>query len=115
MRGAGHYPLPRTKQADERSGRENGSSWAFEHVLGTSPDALRSVQHALLRITAHTLPPQLLNVQVPFFFKNIVDGLGAAASQPLDLSNPQTVWVVAGASILGCESSSYVRLPPFMR
>lgn len=46
---------------------------------------------------------KLLNVQVPFFFKNIVDQLHDAASQPLDITSPSTVYVVAGASILGCE------------
>ncbi|PWN45568.1 putative ATP-binding cassette transporter protein, mitochondrial [Ceraceosorus guamensis] len=44
---------------------------------------------------------KLLNVQVPFFFKSIVDGLSELSSTPLDMSNPHTVWAVAGASILG--------------
>ncbi|EPQ28958.1 uncharacterized protein PFL1_03248 [Pseudozyma flocculosa PF-1] len=44
---------------------------------------------------------KLLNVQVPFFFKTIVDKLNDAASAPLDLTNPNTVWVVAGSAVLG--------------
>ncbi|PWN93819.1 putative ATP-binding cassette transporter protein, mitochondrial [Acaromyces ingoldii] len=44
---------------------------------------------------------KLLNVQVPFFFKAIVDSLNDAVNAPLDMSNPNTVYVVAGASILG--------------
>lgn len=47
------------------------------------------------------LAGKLLNVQVPFFFKAVVDRMNELASQPLDLANPNTVWVVAGASILG--------------
>ena len=50
------------------------------------------------------LPPcdlQLLNVQVPFFFKSIVDKLSDFSSTPLDMTNPNTVWVVAGSAILG--------------
>ena len=47
------------------------------------------------------LAGKLLNVQVPFFFKAVVDRMNDVASQPLDLANPNTVWVVAGASILG--------------
>ncbi|UZJ54753.1 hypothetical protein CBS101457_004073 [Exobasidium rhododendri] len=44
---------------------------------------------------------KLLNVQVPFFFKAIVDQLNETVNAPLDMTNPNTVWVVAGASILG--------------
>ena len=47
------------------------------------------------------LAGKLLNVQVPFFFKTVVDRMNELSSQPLDLANPNTVWVVAGASILG--------------
>ncbi|PWN54334.1 putative ATP-binding cassette transporter protein, mitochondrial [Violaceomyces palustris] len=44
---------------------------------------------------------KLLNVQVPFFFKAIVDQLNEVANAPLDMTNPNTVWVVAGSAILG--------------
>ena len=44
---------------------------------------------------------KLLNVQVPFFFKAIVDRLNDVVNAPLDMSNPNTVWVVAGSAILG--------------
>lgn len=47
------------------------------------------------------LAGKLLNVQVPFFFKTVVDRMNELSSQPLDLANPNTVWVVAGTSILG--------------
>ncbi|TKY90822.1 hypothetical protein EX895_000820 [Sporisorium graminicola] len=44
---------------------------------------------------------KLLNVQVPFFFKTIVDRLNEVVNAPLDMTNPNTVWVVAGSAILG--------------
>jgi ATP-binding cassette subfamily B (MDR/TAP) protein 7 len=39
---------------------------------------------------------KLLNVQVPFFFKDIVDSLS------LPVTDASTVWMVVGWSILGC-------------
>lgn len=44
---------------------------------------------------------KLLNVQVPFFFKAIVDRLNDVVNAPLDMTNPNTVWVVAGSAVLG--------------
>jgi hypothetical protein len=38
-----------------------------------------------------------LNVQVPFFFKQIVDSLN------VPITESTTVWVLAGASIAGCK------------
>jgi hypothetical protein len=46
---------------------------------------------------------QLLNVQVPFYFKDIIDRLADTANTPMDISDPNLVWKVAGAGILGCE------------
>lgn len=40
---------------------------------------------------------KILNVQVPFFFKDIVDSLN------LPVTDASTVWLVVGWSILGCE------------
>ncbi|CDS00616.1 probable ATP-binding cassette transporter protein, mitochondrial [Sporisorium scitamineum] len=44
---------------------------------------------------------KLLNVRVPFFFKAIVDRLNDVVNAPLDMTNPNTVWVVAASAILG--------------
>ena len=41
---------------------------------------------------------QLLNVQVPLLFKQVIDSLN------VDLAAASTVWVVAGSLILGCKS-----------
>jgi ABC transporter ATM len=43
---------------------------------------------------------KLLNVQVPFFFKDIVDSLN------VEITANTGVWVLAGASVAGCESGS---------
>lgn len=40
---------------------------------------------------------KVLNVQVPFFFKQIVDALN------VPITESSTVWVLAGASIAGCK------------
>lgn len=47
------------------------------------------------------LSGKLLNVQVPFFFKSVIDQLNDVFSEPLTLTNPKTLWVVAGSSIIG--------------
>lgn len=43
---------------------------------------------------------KVLNVQVPFFFKTIVDSLN------VPITESTTVWVLAGASIAGCKCHS---------
>ncbi|WFC96891.1 Iron-sulfur clusters transporter atm1, mitochondrial [Malassezia brasiliensis] len=47
------------------------------------------------------LAGKLLNVQVPFFFKSVIDKLNDAMAEPLTLTSSTTLWVVAGSSILG--------------
>lgn len=41
----------------------------------------------------------MLNVQVPFFFKSIIDALNV----PVDPTTPNGVFVVAGTVIVGCK------------
>lgn len=43
---------------------------------------------------------KVLNVQVPFLFKSIVDGMN------VPITDESTIWVLAGASIAGCEYTS---------
>lgn len=43
---------------------------------------------------------KLLNVQVPFYFKSIVDSLNIPIAE---LSAEQTAWTIGGAAIVGCE------------
>lgn len=42
---------------------------------------------------------KVLNVQVPFFFKDIVDSLN------VPITSGTSVWILAGASIAGCKSN----------
>lgn len=42
---------------------------------------------------------QLLNVQVPLLFKNIIDTLN------IPVTDDSTVWIVCGSLVLGCKSS----------
>lgn len=43
---------------------------------------------------------KLLNVQVPFYFKSIVDSLNIPIAE---LSAEQTAWTIGGAAIVGCK------------
>jgi len=47
-------------------------------------------------------PRKVLNVQVPFYFKSIVDSLNVDF-----VAIGGTVWTVAGSVIIGCMSSYY--------
>jgi ATP-binding cassette subfamily B (MDR/TAP) protein 7 len=47
-------------------------------------------------LTVQTTMYQILNVQVPFFFKDIVDALN------VEVTADSTVWVLGGAAISGC-------------
>lgn len=48
---------------------------------------------------------KLLNVQVPFYFKSIVDSLNFPIAE---LSAEQTAWTIGGAAIVGCELRTFV-------
>ena len=49
---------------------------------------------------------KLLNVQVPFYFKSIVDSLNIPIAE---LSAEQTAWTIGGTAIVGCEQYLCVR------
>lgn len=49
---------------------------------------------------------QVLNVQVPFLFKNIIDMLN------VPITAGTTVWVLAGSLIAGCKIIMFHDLPP---
>lgn len=62
----------------------------------------------LSKHTLHILTSaQVLNVQVPFFFKTIVDSMNIDF-----LTHAGTVWTAAGAVILACTSPPPPPLPP---
>lgn len=45
---------------------------------------------------------QVLNIQVPLIFKDVIDALN------IDVTPDSTVWVVVGSLVLGCKSFFYV-------
>lgn len=68
------------------------SSWVS--VCSSGARCVPPLQH---QPTSPTSTSQLLNVQVPLIFKDIVDTLN------VDLPVETTVWAVAGTLIVGCE------------
>ncbi|KDN38140.1 putative ATP-binding cassette transporter protein, mitochondrial [Tilletiaria anomala UBC 951] len=60
-----------------------------------------STKRRVLLALALLFGGKLLNVQVPFFFKVIIDKLNETVQAPLDMTNPNTVYVVAGSAIIG--------------
>jgi hypothetical protein len=60
---------------------------AFAHSRETA------IEHTLIGL-------QLLNVQVPLFFKEVIDTLNIPV--PVDSDAQSTVWVVCGSVILAC-------------
>ena len=79
------------------------SNWQVIHKLMQHvwPKNDRSTKVRVVLALSLLLAGKLLNVQVPFFFKSVVDGMSEVVSTPLDPMNPASVWVVAGASIVG--------------
>jgi hypothetical protein len=76
------------------TGRQgDASSWVLVSLL-VARSVVSSVSQASRQAQRH--PSQLLNVQVPLFFKEIIDTLNI----PLDAQS--TVWVVCGSVILAC-------------
>lgn len=72
-------------------------SWQGVFLLLFSERKLHDLlEHDLLTMRLF----QLLNVQVPFYFKSIVDSLNIPVSE---LSGSQTLWTVAGTAVVGCE------------
>ena len=51
--------------------------------------------HALY--LAYTTQYQLLNVQVPFFFKNVIDSLN------ITFTEETTLLAICGAAVIGCK------------
>ena len=78
------------------------TDWAIilklaENIWPKGPGSL-SVKTRVVGALALLIGGKILNVQVPFFFKQIVDSLN------VPITESTTVWVLAGASIAGCES-----------
>jgi ATP-binding cassette subfamily B (MDR/TAP) protein 7 len=77
------------------------SDWSIIRKLVTNiwPRSGSAIKIRVTAAIALLVAGKVLNVQVPFWFKEIVDGLN------MDVTEAGTVWMVVGWSILGCASS----------
>lgn len=84
-------PVSEKKQAQ--------TDWTILRQLASNvwPKDNTSVKIRVVTALSLLVAGKILNVQVPFFFKGIVDGLNVAVDADT------TVWVLAGAAIAGCE------------
>lgn len=108
VQGRWHSHMPSTppdppKPVDKQVVERKSTNWEILSTLLTYvwPKNDFGTKARVVLALSLLLAGKLLNVQVPFFFKAVVDRMNDVAAQPLDLVNPNTVWVVAGASILG--------------
>lgn len=75
------------------------SDWSVIRKLLVNiwPRSNNTIKIRVLAAVALLVGGKILNVQVPFWFKDIVDSLN------MDVGEPGTVWMVVGWSVLGCE------------
>jgi ABC transporter ATM len=87
-----------TAQVSEK--KQALTDWTILRQLAQNvwPKGNNSVKVRVVGALTLLVAGKVLNVQVPFFFKAIVDGLN------IPITSDTAVWTIAGASILGCES-----------
>lgn len=92
---------------------QNLTDWSIIRRLAGNiwPKGQWEVKTRVVAAVALLIGGKVLNVQVPFFFKDIVDKLN------VPIGEDTTVWVLAGAAISGCEllSSVFVFVFVFFR
>lgn len=96
-------PLAINKAEDKSVQAQRRSDWRIirrllQHVW---PKDNWSTKRRVLLALALLVGGKLLNVQVPFFFKAIIDQLNEVLAIPLDPTHPASVFAVVGAAILG--------------
>lgn len=97
-------PVPVTpKKGPTQPTGEHKSDWRIliKLMSHTWPKGDNKTKIRVILALSLLFAGKLLNIQVPFFFKAVIDRLNDAFLAPLDITNPNTWWVVAGASILG--------------
>ena len=91
-------PDQASAQVPEKSQAKNDWSIISKLAHNIWPKGQTATKVRVLGALALLVGGKVLNVQVPFFFKDIVDSLN------VPITESSTVWVLAGASIIGCES-----------
>ncbi|KAK0556228.1 Iron-sulfur clusters transporter atm1, mitochondrial [Tilletia horrida] len=100
---AGDDPLNLNQSSRKTDKEQRDADWSIVKDLFVYiwPKNDRAIKIRVVIALALLIGGKLLNVQVPFFFKAIIDELNKVVQAPLDLTNPNTVWVVGGSMILG--------------
>ncbi|KAK0532140.1 Iron-sulfur clusters transporter atm1, mitochondrial [Tilletia horrida] len=102
-KASGDDPLNLNQSSNKTDKEQREADWSIVKNLFVYiwPKDDRAIKIRVVLALALLIGGKLLNVQVPFFFKRIIDTLNETVQAPLDLANPATVWVVGGSVILG--------------
>lgn len=100
---SGEDPLKLSSSSDKTAAQQRDTDWRIvKRLIGHIwPKGERGAKIRVVLALALLVGGKLLNVQVPFFFKNIIDNVNEGLGMELDISNPNTAWIVAGSAILG--------------
>ncbi|CAO1624315.1 unnamed protein product [Jaminaea pallidilutea] len=100
---SGDDPLKLSASGNKTAKEQRDTDWSIvRRLIGHIwPKGETGAKVRVVLALALLIGGKLLNVQVPFFFKNIIDNLNDGLAQPLDFSNPNLAWAVAGSAILG--------------
>ena len=99
---AGPKSLDPDKPSATTAQTQTAADWRIIRQLATNiwpsgPGSL-STKTRVIGALGLLVAGKVLNVQVPFFFKDVVDALN------VPITAESSVWILAGASIAGCES-----------
>ncbi|KAE8226628.1 hypothetical protein CF319_g781 [Tilletia indica] len=102
-KASGDDPLNLNQTSNKTDKEQREADWSIVKNLFVYiwPKNDRGIKIRVVLALALLIGGKLLNVQVPFFFKAIVDRLNETVQAPVDVTNPATVWVLAGTVILG--------------
>ena len=93
-----------SKDIDNRTQRQRDIAIIRQLLPNVWPKGDSSAKTRVVIALSLLIAGKLMNIQVPFFFKNIVDSLNIPIAE---LSAQQTTWTIAGSAIVGCMSYLY--------
>ena len=96
----GPKSLDPDKATSTSSQTQSAADWRIIRQLATNiwPKGSSSTKVRVVGALGLLVAGKVLNVQVPFFFKDVVDSLN------VPITAESSVWILAGASIAGCTS-----------